>query len=109
MAKVSEIIKLQNDFFAPVNKDTPPVQFSSDSEDIEKYLSKVEKKFIKQQREDEARNRKAYMSFKIDSHHDELFLSSEDFKDVDYAPSDKKDLKDIDDDNEKYRNKDRNR
>lgn len=81
MASEKEIQDIQQDHFSPDSKEWT-THYATDDKELEKHLDKVEKEFIKKERERAASNKKLYLASKIDKKRDELFrISSEEKND----------------------------
>jgi len=72
MAKEKEIQHIQKDHFSTTTKDWTN-HYETDEKEITQYLDKVEKAFIKQERENVAKNKKDYLASKIAVKRDDLF------------------------------------
>ena len=73
MAKENEIHDIQQDHFTTITSDfTDHYEISND--ELEKHLDKVEKAFMKKERENAQLNKKAYLATKIDKKRDDQFI-----------------------------------
>lgn len=72
MAKEKEVHDIQQDHFSQPTKDWTD-HYETDNKELEKYLDKVEKEFMKVERENAAKNKKQYIASKLDKKRDELF------------------------------------
>lgn len=72
MAKEKEIHDIQKDHFSPESKEWTS-HYAIDDEELEKHLDKVEKEFMKKERELARINKKYYLASKIDAKRDEMF------------------------------------
>lgn len=72
MAKPNEIHDIQSNHYAKQTKEFTD-HYVIDNKDLEKHLDKVEKEFLKVERENAAKNRKDYVNTKLDKNRDELF------------------------------------
>lgn len=77
MAKIKDIHDIQDDHFSKPTKDWTS-HYAVDEKELNSYLDKVEKEFIKTERENAAKNKKAYLASKIDSKRDDLFRIGDD-------------------------------
>ncbi len=73
MAKEKEIHDIQQDHFSQTTSDWTD-HYQVDEKDLEKHLNKVEKEFMKVERENAAKNKKAYIASKIDKKRDDLYV-----------------------------------
>ena len=73
MASPKDIHKLQQNHFAQPDK-TWTDHYSTDDKELDKYLDKVGKEFMKVERENASKNREAYVASKLNKKRDELFV-----------------------------------
>ncbi len=79
MAKEKELQSIQQDHFSQPTEYHNP-HFETDEKELEKYLDKVEKEFVKQERENAAKNKKDYLASKIEAKKDDLYKITNDVK-----------------------------
>lgn len=72
MAKEKEIHDIQQDHFTQVTLDFTD-HYETDEKELEKHLDKVEKEFMKKERENTVLNKKAYLATKIDKKRDDQY------------------------------------
>jgi hypothetical protein len=72
MAKENEIHDIQQDHFTQTTVDFTD-HYEIDTKELEKHLDKVEKEFMKKERENAQANKKAYLATKIDKKRDDQY------------------------------------